>query len=236
MSEFRDRLSDTIRDHADFTVSLLALVILTLCAVTWLWARQTRLLRRQLARERAAQRAMLPAPSAAVMAAVASTNGHREVQREGRPVYSVAREEAPTPAAAAPVAQDSLGWVLPAAAGAVVAAAAADPPAPLEDVQSEEPGAWAPLSEPAPPEAARPELEAAASAAPAAWALPATAAPALAWSPPAPASTSEPEPPRATFGAGETEPDPLLVEDDENASMGWSLRTPGSPTSSSSTS
>jgi hypothetical protein len=237
MSDIRDHLSEIIRDHADFTVSVLALVILALCAVTWLWARQTRVLSRQLARERAAQRAMLPAPSAAVVATVPSTNGHREVQREGRPVYSVAtREEAVVPAVpAAPVAQDSLGWVLPAAAaGEVVAVAAPDPPAPLEDDQSAEPETWAPLSEPPPPEPARPELEAGASATPAAWALPvAAAAPALAWSPPAPSPA--PESPDTTVPTSEPTPDPLLVEDDENVAPGWSLRTLGGPTPSAST-
>jgi CheY-like chemotaxis protein len=160
MSDFRDRLNDFVRDHGDFTMAALALTILVLCAVTWLWGRQTKHLRRQLATERAANRAVLPGPSDAVMAVVATQAagreleraadaGNREVERSGRAVYSVARRPESAGEVAQPVAQDSLGWTLP--PGAVGVAAEASSPNPaveLDDARDAAPDREPPDSDP----------------------------------------------------------------------------------------
>lgn len=127
MSDIRDRLNEFVRDHADFTMAVLALTVLALCAVVWLWGRQTRQLRLLLAQERNANRAVLPAPSEAVMAVVASgaagrdlddapQPGNREVERSGRAMYSVAHRPEQPVEPTEPLVRDSLGWTVPPAA------------------------------------------------------------------------------------------------------------------------
>ncbi len=116
MSDIRDRMSEFVRSHPDEVALLLALVVLALAAVTWLWARQTASLRKELTALRAANRAMLPEPDTTDFDSASSAGGNRAVAVGGRQVYAVAKREEQPVVEDLPVAQDSLGWMLPAEA------------------------------------------------------------------------------------------------------------------------
>ena len=171
MSDVRNKITSLVSDHPDVVILAFAVVVLFLCAITWLWAQQSARLKHQLS---------LVTQSRDSLAALLPRSPELERNPAGRALYSVSergvRYEQDGPLGGAATASTPAPVSAPVAAATAVPARAGAPAAERID-----PTSWA-LTEPSekPGPAAAPPGDGGAL-----------------WSAPAPRADAEPTPPPA---------------------------------------